>query len=226
MFKLNFLYKNLGVFIALIIISLWAYFLFLGLSYDINYRFIYTYLLIILQVHLFTGLFITAHDSMHNSLSENRFINDFIGKTCLTLFVFNSYKILKPNHFKHHRYVATTDDPDYYQGNFLVWYYNFLKQYISTKQIFLAALLFNFLSLFFNKENVLLYWALPSILSTFQLFYFGTYIPHKGEHDNFHKSGTLNKNHLYAFFSCYFFGYHYEHHDSPKTSWWLLYKLK
>lgn len=228
MFKLNFLSKNRGILIALIIITLWAYFLFFALSLKIDYKSLFTYILIIIQTHLFTGLFITAHDSMHNSLSENRFINDFIGKLCLTLFVFNSYKILKPNHFRHHRYVATTNDPDYHKGNFFSWYYNFLKQYISIKQIILAAILFNILSLFFNQVNVLLYWVVPSILSTFQLFYFGTYVPHKGHHseDNFHKSTTLDKNHFYAFFSCYFFGYHYEHHDSPKTPWWMLYKLK
>ena len=219
---------NKGLIIAVSIITFWFALSVFNLNRQINYKDISTYLLILIQIHLYTGLFITAHDSMHNSLSKNRFINDLIGKICLTLFVFNSYKFLKPKHFHHHRYVATKDDPDYYDGNFFVWYYNFLKQYVSIKQIILAAILFNVLCLFFYRENVLLYWALPSILSTFQLFYFGTYIPHKGVHDqnNFHKSSTLKKNHVLAFISCYFFGYHYEHHDSPKTPWWKLYQLK
>jgi beta-carotene ketolase (CrtW type) len=26
--------------------------------------------------------------------------------------------------------------------------------------------------------------------------------------------------------SCYFFGYHYEHHESPQTPWWKLYQIK
>ena len=221
-------FNNQGLIIAVLIIIVWALLIFYNLNQTINYKNPITYLTFFLQIHLFTGLFITAHDSMHNSLSTNRFINDFIGKLCLNLFVFNSYKLLKPKHFSHHRYVATNDDPDYYDGNFFIWYYSFLKHYISLKQIILAAILFNVLCLFFNRENVLIYWALPSILSTFQLFYFGTYIPHKGLHDkdNFHKSHTLKKNHLYAFISCYFFGYHYEHHDSPKTPWWGLYRLK
>lgn len=228
MFELIFFQKNKGLIISILIVFLWSTFLFFNLNKEIDYKSFNTYLSLIIQVHLFTGLFITAHDSMHNSLSENRFINDFMGKLCLTLFVFNSYKLLKPKHFMHHRFVATKEDPDYYNGSFFIWYYNFLKQYISIKQVIFAAILFNILSLFFKQENVFIYWALASILSTFQLFYFGTYIPHKGIHDknNFHKSSTLNKNHLYAFISCYFFGYHYEHHDSPKTPWWNLYKLK
>jgi hypothetical protein len=32
------------------------------------------------------------------------------------------------------------------------------------------------------------------------------------------------KNHVLAFFSCYFFGYHYEHHHSPGTPWWMLWR--
>jgi beta-carotene ketolase (CrtW type) len=31
---------------------------------------------------------------------------------------------------------------------------------------------------------------------------------------------------VWAFVSCYFFGYHYEHHDSPATPWWLLWRVK
>lgn len=224
----NFLKNNKGMFFAFGVITLWALFLFFNLNIEINFKSPLTYILFIIQTHLFTGLFITAHDSMHNSLSKNRFINDFIGSLCLILFAFNSYKLLKPKHFMHHRFVATEQDPDYYNGNFFIWYFNFLKQYVSLKQLIMTAILFNILCLFFNKENVIIYWAVSSILSTFQLFYFGTYIPHKGIHDkdNFHKSKTLSKNHLWAFLSCYFFGYHYEHHDSPKTPWWGLYKLK
>jgi beta-carotene ketolase (CrtW type) len=86
------------------------------------------------------------------------------------------------------------------------------------------AILFNVLKLWLPQSNLLLFWVAPSLLSTFQLFYFGTYLPHKGEHDNRHQSRSQKKNHVAAFFSCYFFGYHYEHHDSPGTPWWRLWK--
>jgi len=73
-----------------------------------------------------------------------------------------------------------------------------------------------------------LFWIIPSVLATFQLFFFGTYLPHSGEHesDNRHKSSTQSKNHIWAFLSCYFFGYHYEHHEKPYVPWWQLYKEK
>jgi beta-carotene ketolase (CrtW type) len=51
-------------------------------------------------------------------------------------------------------------------------------------------------------------------------------MPHHGEHENKHQSATLKKNHFLAFITCYFFGYHFEHHDSPGTPWWKLWQLK
>ena len=41
-----------------------------------------------------------------------------------------------------------------------------------------------------------------------------------------YNSRTEKKNHLYAFVTCYFFGYHSEHHRSPQTPWWKMYSLK
>jgi beta-carotene ketolase (CrtW type) len=84
------------------------------------------------------------------------------------------------------------------------------------------AIIYNILKLGLPEQNLIMFWVLPSLLSTLQLFYFGTYLPHKGEHQNIHHSKTQSKNHLWAFLSCYFFGYHYEHHNSPGTPWWKL----
>jgi len=197
-------------------------------SVEFSFSSPFTYLLIIIITHLYTGLFITAHDAMHGTVSPNKKLNAFIGKLSALLFAFNHYKKLRTAHYKHHTDVATEEDPDYYNGNFFIWYFHFLKNYISWWQILLMAITFNLLKLVFPANNVISFWMIPSILSTFQLFYFGTYLPHKGEHkaENRHKSRSLKKNHLLAFLSCYFFGYHYEHHDSPATPWWLLYKKK
>lgn len=221
--------KNGGVLIALSIITLWLVAMVLSLtSVQFSFSSPFTYLLIIINTHLYTGLFITAHDAMHGTVSPNKSLNSFIGKMCAILFAFNHYNKLRTAHYKHHTDVATEGDPDYYNGNFFVWYFHFLKNYISWWQILLMAITFNLLKLIFPANNVIFFWMLPSILSTFQLFYFGTYLPHRGEHkaNNRHKSRSLKKNHLLAFLSCYFFGYHYEHHDSPATPWWLLYKKK
>jgi beta-carotene ketolase (CrtW type) len=90
------------------------------------------------------------------------------------------------------------------------------------------ALTYNVFKLVFPVENVIMFWMIPAVLATFQLFYFGTFLPHRGQHaaDNRHKSGTQHKNHVWAFLSCYFFGYHYEHHDKPQVPWWQLYREK
>jgi beta-carotene/zeaxanthin 4-ketolase len=33
-------------------------------------------------------------------------------------------------------------------------------------------------------------------------------------------------NHYVAFFTCYFFGYHHEHHAFPYLPWWKLAEAK
>jgi beta-carotene ketolase (CrtW type) len=77
-------------------------------------------------------------------------------------------------------------------------------------------------------ENLIVFWEIPAILSTLQLFYFGTYLPHRGEHhptDKF-KAKSQKLNHFLAFITCYFFGYHHEHHAYPYLPWWNLAKAK
>jgi beta-carotene ketolase (CrtW type) len=225
---MSFIKRNRGVIIALTIIMSWALCLWALLHLEVHFYSPFLYLAVLVQTHLYTGLFITAHDAMHGVVSRHRKMNKAIGVVAAGLFAFNSYNRLFPRHHEHHRFVATDRDPDYHGGNFLAWYYSFLKQYITWQQILLMALTYNLFKLAFPVENVVLFWIIPSVLATFQLFYFGTFLPHRGEHaaDNRHKSSTQAKNHLWAFLSCYFFGYHYEHHEKPAVPWWQLYKEK
>jgi beta-carotene ketolase (CrtW type) len=102
----------------------------------------------------------------------------------------------------------------------------FMRNYLSIWQIVVMAVLFNIFKIWIPQPNLVLFWVVPSLLSTVQLFYFGTYLPHKGEHDNKHQSRSLPRNHFFAFVSCYFFGYHYEHHDAPWVPWWKLWQVK
>ena len=185
-------------------------------------------LFIFLQTHLYTGLFITAHDAMHGTVSLNKQWNTAIGRICLTLFMFNRWSKLLPAHHRHHDFVATENDPDYHPPHPITWYIKFLWGYLSWQQLVAIALLFNFFQYVLHVEviNLILFWIIPSFLSTFQLFYFGTYLPHRGEHENAHHSSSQKKNHVWAFISCYFFGYHYEHHDQPACPWWLLWQAK
>ena len=218
-----------GTVMAIFLIVVWSVSLLLLLNWTIDFSNPLTYLFIYIQTHLYTGIFITSHDAMHGSVSKNRKVNYVIGYITSFLFAFNSYDVLIVKHHEHHRFVATDKDPDYHDsGKFWLWYWNFLKRYITVRQLILITVSLQLLWLIFPLENLILFWSLPSILSTFQLFYFGTFIPHNDghEHDNKHKSRTLEKNHLLAFFSCYFFGYHYEHHDAPAVPWWRLWQMK
>ena len=160
---------------------------------------------------------------MHGLVSSNKKINHTIGWISAILFSYNFYWRLYPKHHEHHRFVATDKDPDYHESdNFFLWYFSFAKQYINIWQFLLMAVTYNLLKLILPYENLIVFWMVPAILSTLQLFYFGTYLPHRGESDNEHHSKSQKKNHIWAFFSCYFFGYHYEHHNSPRTPWWRL----
>jgi beta-carotene/zeaxanthin 4-ketolase len=218
--------SNWGVVIALLVIATWAFSLCNLLVFNITWSNPWVYLLVLLQMHLYTGLFITAHDAMHGTVSSNKVFNNFIGGLCTLLYALFPLRVLYQKHHEHHRHVHTDKDPDYHYGNFFAWYFNFVKTYVKWWQILILATLFNILKIWFAESNLILFWVVPSLLSTLQLFFFGTWMPHHGEHDNKHQSNTLQKNHFLAFITCYFFGYHYEHHDSPGTPWWKLWQLK
>ncbi|OCX51301.1 fatty acid desaturase [Mucilaginibacter sp. PPCGB 2223] len=218
--------SNTGIVIALIILVGWLTSTILLMHWQVNFTNPLLYFFVLLQMHLYTGLFITAHDAMHGTISSNRTINNGIGYSVTFLYAAFWYPKLYKKHHRHHKHVHTGDDPDYHQGGFVTWYISFIRNYLAIWQVVLMAILFNVLKIWIPQLNLILFWVVPSLLSTVQLFYFGTYLPHKGEHSNQHQSGSQHKNHLAAFLSCYFFGYHYEHHDSPGTPWWLLWKIK
>ncbi|MEF8846697.1 MAG: fatty acid desaturase, partial [Bacteroidales bacterium] len=105
----------------------------------------------------------------------------------------------------------------------------FMYRYVTVFQIIIMAAAFNILLIWFSETSLVVFWIIPAFMGTFQMFYFGVFQPHKLPHRNWMKpynSRTQRKNHLRAMLSCYFFGYHYEHHDSPTTPWWKLYQTK
>lgn len=216
---------NTGILWALLIIVFWFASLYIGIHLELSFANPWVYVFILVQTHLYTGLFITSHDSIHGVVStEYPKINDALGKFCTILFAFNQYGKLKTKHHLHHNHVNTEKDPDVHQGNFFVWWFKFMWQYVTWQQVLAMAITYNILKLWFPMWNLILLWELPAILSTLQLFYFGTYLPHRGIHevDNAQQSRSQAKNHIWAFISCYFFGYHYEHHAYPYLPWWKL----
>ncbi len=222
----------MGVLIALLVIISWALHLaYMLLLQPVNLLDVWFWVHMLIQTWLFTGLFITAHDSMHGTISANRKLNNVIGFSATLLFAGMWYPMLIKKHKMHHINPGTALDPDYYTGkqNFFAWWFSFMKAYVTIWQILIMAGLFNLGLLYFSEIQLIVLWIIPSILATFQLFYFGTYFPHRLPHTTemgIYKSRTLKKNHLWAMLSCYFFGYHYEHHASPQTPWWKLYQTK
>ncbi|NLO01490.1 MAG: fatty acid desaturase [Bacteroidales bacterium] len=222
----------MGIFIAILIIILWfGHLLYCLLFAETDFSSIFFYLHILIQTFLYTGLFITAHDAMHGSVSRNRKVNNFIGYLSTILFAFLSFRVLSKKHYLHHLFPASEKDPDFSMksNNFFVWWYSFMRNYTTWWQILLMAITFNILLIWFSEIKVISFWVAPAIFSTFQLFFFGTWLPHRRpftEEMKPHYARSLKKNHFIAMLSCYFFGYHWEHHQSPTTPWWRLYRFK
>ena len=218
-----------GLFWGLALLVLWTAHLVFVLTHPLDFQSPWTYVHVLIQTHLYTGLFITSHDAIHGVVAPgNSKLNHGIGWVCATLFAFNNYAVLRKKHHWHHDYVNTEQDPDVHQGNFFVWWFKFMWQYVTWQQVLAMAITYNVLKIWLPMENLIVFWEAPAILSTLQLFYFGTYLPHRGEHDPANKtqSRSQKRNHVWAFISCYFFGYHYEHHAHPYLAWWKLAEAK
>ncbi|MBN1131568.1 MAG: fatty acid desaturase [Bacteroidales bacterium] len=218
--------------IALAIIGLWGAHLFYILSFvDVSLTNPWMYLHILVQSYLYTGLFITGHDAMHQSISRRKWLNNAIGTVSVFLFAAMSYKRLIRNHWDHHRYPGTEKDPDFNvkSQNFFAWWFRFMVRYTTLWQIIAMAVIFNLLKIKFDVPALILFWIVPAFIGTFQLFYFGTFVPHREPHTaemGKYRARSQRRNHLLAMLSCYFFGYHYEHHAYPGIPWWRLYRIK
>lgn len=222
----------MGIIYAIIIISAWIGHLLYTLYFsEVNFQSPVFYSHILIQAYLFTGLFITSHDSMHQTVSTNAYINNITGRLTAFLFAGFSYDRLIKNHMLHHKYPGTEQDPDYCvkSQNFIVWFGHFIYKYLTVVQVIVVAIVFNVLKVWFSEMSIWFFYVIPALLGTLQLFYFGTYRPHKQPHTDEmqpHNARTLKRNHIAAMLSCYFFGYHSEHHDMPHVPWWKLYKTK
>ncbi|MEQ1613576.1 MAG: fatty acid desaturase [Hyphomicrobiaceae bacterium] len=189
-------------------------------------------LVIALQCWLCVGLFIVAHDCMHGTLVPRRpGWNWAFGTVCLALYACFNFSALNPKHHLHHRYSGTGRDPDFLEHpprGFWRWYVKFFGEYFSWGQLGLLAVVnwTYILVLGAPVANVLLFWALPAILSSLQLFTFGTYLPHVPTTDEpFNDRHHARSNDYPVWLSlltCFHFGYHHEHHLHPGIPWWRL----
>ncbi|WP_310485476.1 fatty acid desaturase [Chamaesiphon sp. VAR_48_metabat_403] len=104
-----------------------------------------------------------------------------------------------------------------------------MKGYLDNKQrivlFFGIGVIFHGLHLIFHVSvaNLFVFWILPIVLSSMQLFFFGTYLPHRsGSFENPHHAISSNYPLVLSFLTCYHFGYHWEHHEYPGVPWYGL----
>ena len=176
------------------------------------------------------GMFIVAHDAMHGSLAPGRpKINRNVGRTSLLLYAGFFYDRLLPEHMAHHREPGTAGDPDFsvdHPKHFWPWYLQFFRHYFGWQQLlFLSGVVIAYLAIGASYTNILLFWAVPAVLSSLQLFYFGTYLPHRHDErpfDDHHNARSNACGWLTSLLSCFHFGYHHEHHRAPHVPWWRL----
>jgi beta-carotene ketolase (CrtW type) len=188
-------------------------------------------LLVLALCWLDVGLFIVAHDCMHGSLAPGKAkLNRWIGRIALALYAGFSFDRLLPKHFAHHKAPGTGEDPDYHEPHprsFARWYYAFFRQYFGLRELLvLTALVATYVFIFrASYANLLLFWALPAILSSLQLFFFGTFLPHRLHEDEFadrHRARSNGYSWIVSLLTCFHFGYHHEHHRAPHVPWWRL----
>ncbi len=184
-----------------------------------------------LQCWLSVGLFIISHDAMHGSLAPGwRRMNSAIGGALLFLYAGFSWRRMRGAHFDHHKLAGRPGDPDFDEDNpdrFWPWYKTFLIRYfgVGSALFILTVVLVYALLLGVPVGKLMLLYALPAIASSLQLFYFGTYRPHRHDGRSFadrHNARSETFGRLASLASCFHFGYHQEHHRHPEAPWWQL----
>lgn len=222
-----------GIFVALIILVLWLSSLAWLLLVDIGQLSLLWIVAALLgRTYIQTGLFIVTHDAIHGVVVPgDRRLNHGIGRLAVTLYALLSYQKLVVNHWRHHRYPGQAQDPDYHDGihrSFVRWYWKFMAGYLNGKEKVVLLLKLVAIGLVFNLgfqipvSNLGLFWLLPIVLSSIQLFLFGTYLPHRAGSANPHGAVSSNYPLLLSLLTCYYFGYHWEHHEYPQLPWYSL----
>jgi beta-carotene ketolase (CrtW type) len=226
----------MGIFLALSILICW----FLALGFGLvgvqltGVSDIVNYLGLVLIIQfLYVGLFITVHDACHGSVAPGRpQVNLWVGRIFSSFYAGLSFDRLKKKHLQHHQFSGTDLDPDFHDKNnssFVFWLIRFYKNYITFKQIimmcFVAQILMH--GFHFAEINVFTFWVAPSLLSSLQLFYFGTYLPHRKRKmelfADHHHARNSSHGFIRSLLTCYHFGtYHLVHHKLPKLAWFEL----
>ncbi|MBE9138973.1 fatty acid desaturase [Nodosilinea sp. LEGE 07088] len=188
---------------------------------------------VFVRTFLHTGLFIVTHEAIHNNISGYPRLNDAFGYVTSCLYALLPYRLLAKNHRLHHRFPATKRDPDHHSREikgFWAWYIKFMVTYQADGQVWVSligigAIFCAFMTCHVSMANVMLFWIIPMVVSSLQLFTFGIFLPHRqgGNSSEYcHGIKSINLPVFWSFITCYHFGYHLEHHLHPHLPWYQL----
>ncbi len=221
---------NMGMIYASLIVGVWGItHIYSVFFHDVSAPIWQTFGLIALQCWLYTGMFIIAHDTMHSSLAPGRpNLNAVIGTVIMFVYAGFDWKLMRTAHHEHHDFSGTDKDPDFNAADpnaFWPWYAKFFLTYFGWRQLLtLVGFTLVYILIGASYVNTIVMWAVPAILSSVQLFYFGTYLTHRHgeEFPDHHNARTNEFSRLASLMSCFHFGYHHEHHLFPYEPWWRL----
>jgi beta-carotene ketolase (CrtW type) len=178
---------------------------------------------------LSVGLFIVAHDAMHGSLAPALpKLNAAVGSLALLLYAGFSFRRILAKHRMHHLAPGTEDDPDFFsRAKPVSWYLVFMARYFGWREFLtLAGAVMLYQHLLGARAPYVAFWSLPSLLASIQLFWFGTYLPHRPGAEPFpdrHNARSSQMGAWASLLTCFHFGgYHHEHHLAPSAPWWRL----
>lgn len=188
------------------------------------------------QCWLSVGVFIVCHDAMHGSLVPGHpRLNGTIGAVLLALYAGFGWRQLRNAHFDHHRLAGRPGDPDFdehHPADFWRWYATFFRRYFGWRSILFVHTVVGiyWLVLDVPMAQIVLLYGLPALGSSLQLFYFGTFRPHRhlaeapsaDRFSDLHNTRSEDFGTLTSLATCFHFGYHLEHHRRPDVPWWAL----
>ncbi len=182
---------------------------------------------------LYVAIFIVAHDCMHGTVTPSwPWLNPWIGRLCLFLYAAFSFDRMREAHRQHHQNPATEHDPDFdarEDDSFWFWYLKFFAEYFGFREFMIVfAVTGLYMAAGAPYQALLMFWMLPSMLSSLQLFVFGTYLPHRRLEEPYtdrHRTRSNDYPWIVSLLTCLHFGYHHEHHSTPGVPWWRLPQL-
>ncbi len=223
---------RIGLALALAIMVIWAGLVVAGVGYWrwTGWGILFAPEMIAAISCAYVGLFIVAHDAMHGTLAPGRpAVNLWVGRVCLALYVGFGFDRMVGPHHQHHAAPGTAADPDFDAAHpraFWAWYLTFLRRYVRWMQPAVGCVvLLVWVAFGGDPVRLMLFWAVPAWLSSLQLFFFGTWLPHRvGEpFADAHRARGADWPFWASLLSCFHFGVcHHRHHLSPQLPWWRL----